>query len=819
MPDVILSGKNVCLYFLLDMCKFGASKCVYSHTKVYLPSGWWDNKDEVVQARELLALAEMHPHHLPAFNDFVSSVSGGTSASRRSGFVEKFVLGEPSGIQVNVTPKGPVPVVAESPSKAFVMLLALDGDDMTERYSESLIAGIRAKLELVKAVTSDLALRHLASPDLAGVLVTDAGITNRKNANILRKLVEFTKSGGSVVLGGAFSSHVRPLDLNSFFEKSWGLTWKSGPYHRETFFRHSSHDLVKKNASLPPSYSMKALHVKDIKPEVAVYRPTQDSRVESLGSASQQVSNFSESPAVQTRMGDGYLGYVGDVNYEEGSSNVILAMLGLLDAPLMSSASHESLPELVPITGNGTATSDTATGSKSNSKSNKRFVMLLSLENEDWFSESYAPLLSALRAKIEWKQALTSPSALGMLGSPCLSGVLVTDPGVTRPRNAQVLSKLVEYVKSGGSAVVGTMFPTFMPLGEFDAFFQKSWGTSWKQGSYHRTTFALNPSNEMVKKNPSLTASYSMKALHVSGLAPGDAIYLPTENARLQSMVFAPVAITDRSESPAVQTRVGRGYFGYIGDVNAEAGSTKVILAMLGLLDSPNVPSVETARGTSAANAMSMKPKPRPFIMVLSFTNVGFFTQVQGDLMTRLQKKIEVLHGLSNERVIDLISSPDLSGILVTDTALVDNHNAYLLDKLVEYTKAGGTVVLGGTFGTDISPDELKKFFSDAWGMPWEMGNYTRTDITINGKHELAKKTTSLPSPLRVKAVHLRGVTPAMALYVASRNSHIYAPLKKITQAPIVHTKVGQGYLGYLGDVGLEEGHTKIVLAMFGLLD
>ena len=67
--------------------------------------------------------------------------------------------------------------------------------------------------------------------------------------------------------------------------------------------------------------------------------------------------------------------------------------------------------------------------------------------------------------------------------------------------------------------------------------------------------------------------------------------------------------------------------------------------------------------------------------------------------------------------------------------------------------------------------------------------------------------------------MHLRGVTPATALYVASKDSHLYAPLKKVTQAAMVHTKVGEGYLGYLGDVGLEDGHTKIVLAMFSLLD
>lgn len=93
--------------------------------------------------------------------------------------------------------------------------------------------------------------------------------------------------------------------------------------------------------------------------------------------------------------------------------------------------------------------------------------------------------------------------------------------------------------------------------------------------------FARHLLSILPTENPSLVPSYSMKVLHVSGLCPGDTIYLPSENARLQSMIFLPVAITDRSESPAVQTRVGRGYFAYIGDVNAEEGSTKLFYPCL----------------------------------------------------------------------------------------------------------------------------------------------------------------------------------------------------------------------------------------------
>ena len=35
------------MYFLMGICKFGLSACVYSHDKTYLPSGrWWDDEDK-----------------------------------------------------------------------------------------------------------------------------------------------------------------------------------------------------------------------------------------------------------------------------------------------------------------------------------------------------------------------------------------------------------------------------------------------------------------------------------------------------------------------------------------------------------------------------------------------------------------------------------------------------------------------------------------------------------------------------------------------------------------------------------------------------
>ncbi|KAF8268653.1 hypothetical protein EI94DRAFT_1727155 [Lactarius quietus] len=47
-------GRNVCMYFLLEDCRFGRSACVYSHDKTYLPSGrWWDDDDLLVLLKQI----------------------------------------------------------------------------------------------------------------------------------------------------------------------------------------------------------------------------------------------------------------------------------------------------------------------------------------------------------------------------------------------------------------------------------------------------------------------------------------------------------------------------------------------------------------------------------------------------------------------------------------------------------------------------------------------------------------------------------------------------------------------------------------------
>ena len=211
------------------------------------------------------------------------------------------------------------------------------------------------------------------------------------------------------------------------------------------------------------------------------------------------------------------------------------------------------------------------------------FVLLLSFGYADTFNSIHKHFLAALRSRAEVVQPETKESALQSLARPEIIGVFITDPEVVEKKYATVVSRLVQYVKAGGTVVIGGTFSTFVRPSDNDTFFKKAWGLNWKMGSYHRTTFSLNPSRpERLLRGPSLAASYSMKTVHLKGIAPETVVYGPTSESRTQSMVFSPSPV-DLSEAPVVYTRVEKGYLGYIGDVNGEEESTNVILSMLGL--------------------------------------------------------------------------------------------------------------------------------------------------------------------------------------------------------------------------------------------
>ncbi len=216
----------------------------------------------------------------------------------------------------------------------------------------------------------------------------------------------------------------------------------------------------------------------------------------------------------------------------------------------------------------------------------RRNILILSLEKEPWLDETYTQLHSAFRVNANVTEVQSPGAAFTALAAtPRPHVVLVSDGAITCPEHARVLSTLVEYARAGGTVVLGTDFSNHFPLSAGRSFFG-AWGLPWDLGSYHRTTFAVNPDGVPVPLDASALAStFSMKALHVKGAAREHTVYLPTAESHVQSLVFFPQPITGElaQESPVVFARIGEGHLGYVGDVNGEQGSTRVLIEMCGV--------------------------------------------------------------------------------------------------------------------------------------------------------------------------------------------------------------------------------------------
>ena len=79
-----------------------------------------------------------------------------------------------------------------------------------------------------------------------------------------------------------------------------------------------------------------------------------------------------------------------------------------------------------------------------------------------------------------------------------------------------------------------------------------------------------------------------------------------------------------------------------------------------------------------------------------------------------------------------------------------------------------------------------------------------------------------LPEEIEMKAVRIKGVDKKDFVYATTPDSMIEELAKaefahKPDEAAVVFTSVGNGHLGYIGDVGAEDGTTDVVMAMLGL--
>lgn len=214
-------------------------------------------------------------------------------------------------------------------TKPQILLLQL-GDQYQQDIFNDLYIGLCTKFEEHYTVvkTGSLTKEHLIYS--GAIVVTDGGLSKKKHKNIQIRLSEYARAGGTLILACLFSNFVSGPNFDSMC-LNMELPWGWGDYHRTDFALNPAFAPVFGNETfrtLDKSYSMKAVHLKNVPAAAKLYLPTNDSRVQSFVFPPDRVDT-AQTPAVWQKHGQGFIAYIGDVNNESGSQVLIMAMLSM----------------------------------------------------------------------------------------------------------------------------------------------------------------------------------------------------------------------------------------------------------------------------------------------------------------------------------------------------------------------------------------------------------------------------------------------------------------------------------------------------------
>jgi len=199
--------------------------------------------------------------------------------------------------------------MASSQALPTVLVLALD-----ERTQNMSLDFLKHKADVTFATTESEASTYLQSQRFTAVLVADPIIVEEV-PHLRRQVTTFAKTGGRVILCHYFASFVKFPDFDQYMQTEWDLPWRYGSYSRDDFYLNRQGVNLCREPGMPASYSMKAGRLQFVEPSSKIYYAPES-------------CNPTEAGIAFTRIGDGWLGFIGDVNDDENTLTAVQAMIG-----------------------------------------------------------------------------------------------------------------------------------------------------------------------------------------------------------------------------------------------------------------------------------------------------------------------------------------------------------------------------------------------------------------------------------------------------------------------------------------------------------
>ncbi|KAL1975374.1 hypothetical protein VTN31DRAFT_3766 [Thermomyces dupontii] len=246
------------------------------------------------------------------------------------------------------------------PTRPYILLLSLSMQPWFDEIYTPLLCKLGAKAKVERITNETEAIQKIQNQNRRqnqnqgqsqnqqrqqqppqvprAILVTDPRITEKNcPVRLVNLLKTYMGGGGTVILCCSFSSLVRWPDLDKFFRTKLDVPWVVSKYTREELclnlesYRLSG--LIRRHRSLHDTSYQKAVFLKYVHIEDALYveKPydDEDDYEDDEYPLDPPPPEPLRTPVVFAPYGNGHLGYVGDVNQQEETDEVLLAMCDL----------------------------------------------------------------------------------------------------------------------------------------------------------------------------------------------------------------------------------------------------------------------------------------------------------------------------------------------------------------------------------------------------------------------------------------------------------------------------------------------------------
>lgn len=222
-------------------------------------------------------------------------------------------------------------------TKPVILVLSIGGDGMQDMcddidcFSASL-NNLSKHADLKRARAAKAALSYLDKNTFSppnGILITDPGVTQPDSKELLARVVAYARAGGTVVISYCFTGEMSLKHMAGFWKNAWGLPWETSSWHcTNLVLNESASTLRGPVAALQKVYSLKALSLKNVERDHSWYLPVEESVTQSAVFPPKP-DNQDETAVAFAPIGQGFVGFTGDVNMEQGTHMVVMRMFGL----------------------------------------------------------------------------------------------------------------------------------------------------------------------------------------------------------------------------------------------------------------------------------------------------------------------------------------------------------------------------------------------------------------------------------------------------------------------------------------------------------